>query len=68
MTFLNRPKISIGALLVLAFVFAHTPTVLAQNKHVLPLFISASHQTLQGFVRIINLSERGWNGHHSRAD
>ena len=59
MTFLNRPKISIGALLVLAFVFAHTPTVLAQNKHVLPLFISASHQTLQGFVRIINLSERG---------
>ena len=58
MTFLNRPKISIGALLALAFVFAHTPTVLAQNKHVLPLFISASHQTLQGFVRIINLSER----------
>ena len=58
MTFLNRPKISIGALLALAFVFAHTPAVLAQNKHVLPLFISASHQTLQGFVRIINLSER----------
>ena len=30
----------------------------AQNKHTLPLFISASHQTLQGFVRIINRSER----------
>ena len=29
-----------------------------RNKHTLPLFISASHQTLQGFVRIINRSER----------
>ena len=31
---------------------AGTPT------HTLPLFISAAHQTLQGFVRIINRSER----------
>ena len=58
MAYLKRPEISIGTLLAVAFAFAHTPAVLAQNKHVLPLFISASHQTLQGFVRITNLSER----------
>ena len=28
------------------------------REHTLPLFVSASHQTLQGFVRIINRSER----------
>ena len=34
------------------------PAVLAQNTHTLPLFMSASDITRQGFVRIINRSER----------
>ena len=47
-----------GALLSLALLLGHAPAAFAQNKHTLPLFFSASHQTLQGFVRIINRSER----------
>ena len=47
-----------GVLLSLALSLVQAPAALAQNKHTLPLFVSASHQTLQGFARIINLSER----------
>ena len=46
-----------AALLSLAFLLAQSPAALAQNKHTLPLFMSSSHSTLQGFVRIINRSE-----------
>ena len=47
-----------GVLLSFALSLVQAPAALAQNKHTLPLFVSASHQTLQGFARIINLSER----------
>ena len=47
-----------GVLLSLALSLVQTPAALAQNKHTLPLFVSASHLTLQGFARIINLSDR----------
>ena len=47
-----------GVLLSLALSLVQAPAALAQNKHTLPLFVSASHQTLQGFARVINLSER----------
>ena len=58
MTYRKRPKFTVGGVLAFAVLFAQAPAALAQKQHVLPLFISASHQTLQGFVRIINLSER----------
>ena len=47
-----------AALLSMAFLLAASPTVLAQNKHTVPLFHSASHATLQSYVRIINRSEQ----------
>ena len=47
-----------GVLLSFALSLVQAPAALAQNKHTLPLFVSASHQTLQGFARIINLSDR----------
>ena len=46
-----------GALLTFALLLAHGPVALAQNKHTLPLFVSASHTTLQSFVRVINRSD-----------
>lgn len=58
MTYRKRPKFTVAGLLAFAVLFAQMPAALAQNKHVLPLFISASNETLQGFVRIINLSQR----------
>ena len=54
----GRFNIIHGVLLSLALSLVQTPAALAQNKHTLPLFVSASHQTLQGFARIINLSDR----------
>ena len=54
----NRFNVTLGTVLSLALLLAQAPAALAQNKHTLPLFVSASHQTLQGFARIINLSER----------
>ena len=53
----GRFNVTLGTVLSLALLLAQAPTALAQNKHTLPLFVSASHQTLQGFVRIINRSE-----------
>jgi hypothetical protein len=47
-----------GVLLSFALSLVQPPAALAQNRHTLPLFVSASHQTLQGFARIINLSDR----------
>ena len=47
-----------AALLSMAFLLAASPTVLAQNKHTVPLFHSASHATLQSYVRVINRSEQ----------
>ena len=57
MRYPNRFNITLGPLLSFALLLAQAPAVLAQNKHTLSLFISASHQTLQGFARIINRSE-----------
>ena len=54
----GRFNITLGPVLSFALLLVQAPTALAQNKHTLPLFISASHQTLQGFVRIINRSDR----------
>ena len=55
----GRFNVTLGStVLSLALLLAQAPAALAQNKHTLPLFISASHQSLQGFARIINLSER----------
>ena len=54
----GRFNVTLGSILSLALLLAQAPAALAQNKHTLPLFVSASHQTLQGFARIINLSER----------
>lgn len=54
----NHPKLTLSALLTLVVLLAQSSAVLAQNKYTLPLFISASHQTLQGFARIINRSGR----------
>ena len=54
----GRFNVTLGSMLSLALLLAQGPAALAQNKHTLPLFVSASHQTLQGFARIINLSER----------
>ena len=45
------------ALLSLAILLAPSGTAFAQNKHTLPLFVSASHTTLQSFVRVINRSD-----------
>ena len=53
----DRFSVTLGALLSLSVMVVQAPTALAQNKHIIPLFISAPHQTLQGFARIINLSE-----------
>ena len=47
-----------AALLAVAVLLGQPPQALAQNEHVLPLFISDSHQSLQGFIRIINRSDR----------
>ena len=47
-----------SALLLFALLFAHPPAALAQNSHTLPLFMSASNMEQQGFVRIINRSDR----------
>lgn len=57
MTSRKRPRFTVGEVLAFAVLFAQAHAALAQNEHVLPLFISASHETLQGFVRIINRSE-----------
>ena len=54
----NPFNAALGTVLSLALLLAQAPAALAQNKHTLPLFISASHPTLQGLARIINLSER----------
>ena len=54
----GRLNVTLGSVLSLALLLAQAPAALAQNKHTLPLFVSASHQTLQGFARIINLSDR----------
>ena len=54
----GRFNVTLGSMLSLALLLAQAPAALAQNKHTLPLFVSASHQMLQGFARIINLSER----------
>ena len=54
----GRFNVTLGSVLSLALLLAQSPVALAQNKHTLPLFVSASHQTLQGFARIINLSDR----------
>ena len=54
----GRFNVTLGTVLSLALVLAQAPAALAQNKHTLPLFVSASHSTLQGFARIINLSDR----------
>ena len=51
-------NVTLGTVLSLALLLVQAPMASAQNKHTLPLFVSASHQTLQGFARIINLSER----------
>ena len=55
----HRPLSNIAgfALLLLALLLAQSEAALAQNKHTLALFMSSSHATLQGFVRIINHSE-----------
>ena len=49
-----------GKLLVPAFLLAlgQTQTVLARTEHALPLIMSASNRIQQGFVRIINHSNR----------
>ena len=54
----DRFNVTLGSVLSLALLLAQASTAFAQNKHTLPLFISASHQMLQGFARIINLSDR----------
>ena len=54
----DRFNVTLGTVLSFALLLAQAPAALAQNKHTLPLFISASHPTLQGLARIINLSER----------
>ena len=41
-----------------AALLAHTSAALAQNTHTLPLFMSASDGDRQGFVRVINRSDR----------
>ena len=45
-------------LLSWVLLLAHTPAALAQNTRTLPLFMSASDMARQGFVRIINRSDR----------
>ena len=40
MTCRKRPKLAVAGLLAFAILFAQMPAALAQNKHVLPLFIS----------------------------
>ena len=54
----DRFNVTLGTVLSFALLLAQVPAALAQNKHTLALFVSASHQTLQGFARIINLSDR----------
>ena len=50
-----------AVLLSFALLLFESPAALAQNKHTLPLFVSASHSTLQSFVRVINRSDRDGN-------
>ena len=47
-----------GKGLIAALVLVPGEAALAQNAHTLPLVLSASSQFLQGFVRVINRSER----------
>ena len=54
----DRSNVTLGTVLSFTLLLAQAPVALAQNEHTLPLFVSASHQTLQGFARIINLSDR----------
>ena len=54
---MRHSNLTLAALFTFALLLAPGPAALAQNKHTLPLFISSSHQTLQGFVRIINRSD-----------
>ena len=51
-------NVTLGALLTSALLLAQAPAALAQNEHTLPLFVPASHATLQSFVRVINRSDR----------
>ena len=58
MRYPDLSNVAYGALLSLVLLFAHAPPTLAQNSHTLPLFMSASDMERQGFVRIINRSDR----------
>lgn len=53
-----RDSTALGPYLAFAFLLMQAPGALAQNTHTLPLFMSASDIMRQGFVRIINRSER----------
>ena len=53
-----RDSTALGPYLAFAFLLMQAPGALAQNTHTLPLFMSASDMARQGFVRIINRSER----------
>ena len=57
----NLSAATCAVLLSFALLLFESPAALAQNKHTLPLFVSASHSTLQSFVRVINRSDRDGN-------
>ena len=58
MRYPDLSNVTYGALLSWVLLSAHAPAALAQNAHTLPLFMSASDATRQGFVRIINRSDQ----------
>ena len=53
----RRDTTALGSCLAFAFLLTQAPVVFAQNTHTLPLFMSASNATQQGFMRIINRSD-----------
>ena len=48
-------------ILTTIFLILLTSTIFAQEKHALPFMPPASNESLQGFVRVINLSDRAGN-------
>ena len=57
MQFARLSTMARGALVSCALLLSQSPAAFAQSKHTLPLFVSASHTTLQSFVRVINRSD-----------
>ena len=53
-----RRSVALGKSVVMVFLLGQVPAALAQHEYTLPLVMSGSNAAQQGFVRIINRSDR----------